>query len=157
MPRGPRLDACGVLHHVMVGGIERRAIFRDDRDRREFVGRLAALTRPEAWTVYACALLANHVHLPVPTGRRPMARAMRALLTGYGGAFRRRHKRHVEGKGTFYTLDGGQPPEVGSGDAARPQPRCPRHFRPLIARGSVTPVARLPHPRRAGSAPGPRR
>jgi hypothetical protein len=25
MPRGPRLDAPGVLHHVMVRGIERRA------------------------------------------------------------------------------------------------------------------------------------
>jgi hypothetical protein len=37
MPRGPRLDAPGVLHHVMVRGLERRAIFRDTRDRRDFV------------------------------------------------------------------------------------------------------------------------
>ena len=34
MPRGPRLDAPGVLHHVMVRGIERRPLFGDDRDRR---------------------------------------------------------------------------------------------------------------------------
>ena len=43
MPRGPRLDAPGVLHHVMVRGLERRAIFRDDRDRAEFLGRLGGL------------------------------------------------------------------------------------------------------------------
>ena len=40
MPRQPRLDAPGTLHHVMVRGIERRAIFRDDTDRADFVARL---------------------------------------------------------------------------------------------------------------------
>jgi len=43
MPRLARLDAPGVLHHVMVRGLERRAIFRDDADRTDFVDRLAAL------------------------------------------------------------------------------------------------------------------
>ena len=43
MPRGPRLDAPGVLHHVMVRGIERRPIFRDTKDRADFLARLAAL------------------------------------------------------------------------------------------------------------------
>lgn len=33
MPRGPRLDAAGSLHHVIVRGIERTAIGRDDTDR----------------------------------------------------------------------------------------------------------------------------
>ncbi len=51
MPRGPRLDAPGVLHHVMVRGIERRAPFRDDRDRDEFVRRLAELAASGAVTV----------------------------------------------------------------------------------------------------------
>ena len=31
MPRRPRLDAPGVLQHVIARGIERRLIFRDDR------------------------------------------------------------------------------------------------------------------------------
>lgn len=37
MPRGPRLDAPGILHHVMGRGIEPRPTFRADRDRRDFV------------------------------------------------------------------------------------------------------------------------
>ncbi len=40
MPRGPRLDAPGTLHHVMVRGIERRAIVDDDKDREDFVTRM---------------------------------------------------------------------------------------------------------------------
>ena len=93
MPRQPRLDAPETLHHVMVRGIERTALFRDDRDRTDFVARLAALVETGAWTVYAWALLPNHAHLLVRTGQRPLARSMRSLLTGYAGAFNRRHKR----------------------------------------------------------------
>ena len=65
MPRGPRLDAPGVLHHVMVRGIERRTLFRDDRDRDDFLRRLASLAERGAITVYAWTLLPNHVHLLV--------------------------------------------------------------------------------------------
>ena len=93
MPRGPRLDAPGVLHHVMVRGIERRPIFRDGADRDDFVERLATLTEAGALTIFAWALLPNHAHFLVRTGTRPLARSMRALLTGYAGAFNRRHKR----------------------------------------------------------------
>ena len=40
MPRGPRLDASETLHHVIVRGIERRQIFKSDRDREDFLTRL---------------------------------------------------------------------------------------------------------------------
>lgn len=93
MPRGPRLDAPGVLHHVMIRGLERRRIFRDDRDQADFVARLGALAESGTLTVYAWALLPNHAHLLVQTGARPLSRSMRSLLTGYAGAFNRRHKR----------------------------------------------------------------
>ena len=93
MPRQPRLDAPDALHHVMVRGLERPVIFRDDRDRADFVARLAALAEGGAWTVYAWAVLPNHAHLLVRTGTRPLARSMRSLLTGYAGAFNRRHQR----------------------------------------------------------------
>ncbi len=93
MPRQARLDAPGVLHHVMVRGIEGRRIFHDDADRADFCARLASLAAAGALTVYAWALLPNHAHLLVRTRGRPLARGMRSLLTGYAGAFNRRHKR----------------------------------------------------------------
>ena len=65
MPRQARLDAPGVLHHVMVWGLERRGLFREDADREDVVGRLAALAEAGALTVVAWALLPNHAHLVV--------------------------------------------------------------------------------------------
>ncbi len=38
-----RLDTPGLLHHVMIRGIERRKIFNDDTDRENFVERLSTL------------------------------------------------------------------------------------------------------------------
>ncbi len=51
MPRQARLDAPKTLHHVMVRGLERRVIFRDDVDRTDFLARLATLAEQGAWTV----------------------------------------------------------------------------------------------------------
>lgn len=54
MPRGPRLDGPGVLHHVMVRGIEGQLIFRDDGERADCVQRRARVAdaqsvRVDAW------------------------------------------------------------------------------------------------------------
>jgi putative transposase len=53
MPRLARLDAPGVLHHVMGRGIERKKIFFSDIDRKDFIGRLSALAQDGAMRVYA--------------------------------------------------------------------------------------------------------
>jgi hypothetical protein len=42
MPRTARLDAPGVLHHVIIRGIERRKIFRNNKDRMGISGRTKA-------------------------------------------------------------------------------------------------------------------
>ncbi|MBW1704372.1 MAG: transposase, partial [Deltaproteobacteria bacterium] len=49
MPRQARLDAPGVLHHIMIRGIERRKIFINDQDRDDFLDRLTKLL-PETGT-----------------------------------------------------------------------------------------------------------
>jgi REP element-mobilizing transposase RayT len=68
MPRGPRLDAPGVVHHVRARGIERRKLFRDDVDLEDFLERLALVTEGERAFVYAWALIPNHFHLAIRTG-----------------------------------------------------------------------------------------
>ena len=73
MPRQPRLDAPGVPHHVIVRGLERRAIFRNDADRTDLVLRLAGLAEHGAFTVYGWALRPNHAPLLARTGTRPLA------------------------------------------------------------------------------------
>jgi putative transposase len=93
MARQPRLDAPGALHHVMGRGIERAPIFRTDRDRNDFLNRLADLCTDGNLIVHAWSLLSNHFHLLVRTGRQPLSKSMKKLLTGYVVRFNLRHKR----------------------------------------------------------------
>ena len=94
MPRLARLDAPGVLHHVIIRGIERRKIFRNEKDREDFLNRLSTLLPETETSCYAWALLSNHAHFLFRTGNIPLATLMRRLLTGYAVSFNRRHKRH---------------------------------------------------------------
>ncbi len=60
MPRLARLDAPGVLHHVIGRGIERRKIFLNDGDRVDFINRLSTLAQEGAMEIYAWVLIPNH-------------------------------------------------------------------------------------------------
>jgi hypothetical protein len=43
MPRSCRLDIIGVVQHGTLRGIEGRLVFRDERDREEFVRRIGGV------------------------------------------------------------------------------------------------------------------
>jgi len=93
MPRLARLDAPGVFHHIIIRGIERRKIFRDNRDRENFLERLGKLLLETRTGCFAWTFLPNHAHFLLRTGAVPLATLMRRLLTGYVVSFNRRHKR----------------------------------------------------------------
>ena len=94
MPRQARLDAPGTLHHVMLRGIERRAIVTDDTNRHDFVRRLGSLAMQSRTAVYGWALLTNHAHLLLCSGPDGLPKLMGRFLTGYAQAYNRRHQRH---------------------------------------------------------------
>ncbi len=93
MPRAARLDKPGILHHVIIRGIERRKIFRDDIDRENFIERLNDLLFQTKTLCYAWALMPNHAHMLLRSGNSGISTLMRRLLTGYAVSFNRRHKR----------------------------------------------------------------
>lgn len=93
MPRLARLDAPGVLHHIMIRGIERRNIFRIKKDREDFLKRLSTLLPETQTCCYAWVLMSNHAHILLKTGNVPISTVMGRLLTGYVVSFNRRHKR----------------------------------------------------------------
>jgi REP element-mobilizing transposase RayT len=93
MLRKARIDAPGALHHIICRGIERRKIFYDDADRDNFLGRLEEVLIDSSTPCYGWALIPNHVHLLLRTGRVPISTVMRRLLTGYAVSFNRRHRR----------------------------------------------------------------
>jgi putative transposase len=94
MPRLARLDAPGVLHHIMIRGIECRKIFRDNKDRDGFLGRLSTVLVETNTPCYAWALLSNHAHFLFRSGPSGISKVMRRLLKGYAVTFNRKYKRH---------------------------------------------------------------
>lgn len=78
---------------MMIRGIERRAIFRNDKDRESFLDRMGRILLESSTPCYAWSLLGNHAHFLLKTGKMPIARLMRRVLTGYAVTFNRRYGR----------------------------------------------------------------
>ena len=83
MPRSARLDAPGGLHHIIIRGMERKTIFRDDEDREDFPSRLDRLLSSTKTSCFAWAFMPNHAHFFFRTGSTPIAKLISRLLTGY--------------------------------------------------------------------------
>jgi len=94
MPRGPRLDAPGTLHHVIVRGIERRKIVDDDKDREDFVTRMGSIALDTGTSIYAWALMTNHAHILLRSSTAGLPTFMRRFLSGYAIWYNRRHRRY---------------------------------------------------------------
>jgi putative transposase len=94
MPRGPRLDSPGTLHHVMARGIDKLKIFRAKKDYEDFLDRLESVVEDDELRVYAWALIPSHFHILVRSGPNPLSSAMRKVMTGYAVSYNMRRKRH---------------------------------------------------------------
>ena len=93
MSRPIRIEIEDGWYHVISRGIERRAIFRDDSDRSDFLERLFGLTESHAVLVHAYCLMQNHFHLQLQTLQANLKEAMQRLLSGYAVRFNLRHRR----------------------------------------------------------------
>lgn len=51
MPRKARINAAGALHHIICRGIEGQRVFRDDKDRDNFVKRLGKILEDSFSTI----------------------------------------------------------------------------------------------------------
>ena len=93
MPRGPRIDYPGLLHHVIIRGIERKNILETDLDKTDFLERIEKVFKKSDAKIYAWALMSNHSHLLIKTGNKLLSEMMRRILTGYAISYNKRHKR----------------------------------------------------------------
>ena len=77
MPRKARIDAPGALHHIICRGIERRKIFDNDADRDNFLERLGTILKETSTPCYGWALILNHFHLFLRSGKAPISTVIR--------------------------------------------------------------------------------
>ena len=93
MPRQNRLSLPGTVHHIITRGLNRQALFLDNKDRNEFMSRFFKALQDTESRCYAWCLMSNHVHLMVRCGPSSLSDLMRSPLTGYAVYFNRRHRR----------------------------------------------------------------
>ena len=93
MARPLRIGFPGALHHVIVRGNERKAVFSDDSDREDYLRRLAHYREKFGFRLLAYCLMSNHIHLAIERGRDPLSRIMAGLQSSYTQYFNRRHGR----------------------------------------------------------------
>ena len=94
MPRPQRLALAGQAHHLIQRGVDRQAIFFEDRDRIVFLEHLAVALEAEDCALHAYVLMTNHVHLMVtPARTEGIGRLMQSLGRRHVGYINRRYGR----------------------------------------------------------------
>ena len=93
MARPLRIQCEVGWYHITSRGNERQPIFRDDEDRREFLGRLSEMTERYRLQLHVYTLMDNHWHGLLETLEANLSRAMQWLNSGYSSWFNGRYRR----------------------------------------------------------------
>ena len=91
MPRPPRQEEAGAIHHVFARGVVKRPIYLDDEDRVRYLALLREVVRRFGWECLSYCLMGNHVHLLVRTPEPNLGAGMQALHGRYAASFNQRH------------------------------------------------------------------
>ena len=92
MARALGILLAGGWYHVTSRGNRREAIFREDADRRRFLGLVAELAGRFGLEVHAFVLMDNHYHLVVRTPQPNLNQAMQWLNVSYSTRFNWAHR-----------------------------------------------------------------
>jgi REP element-mobilizing transposase RayT len=93
MARPLRIDLAGGWYHVTARGLERRTIFRDDRERTHFLALLEEAVGRFGVVLHGYVLMDNHYHLIVETPEANLSPALQWVNVSYSVWFNRRHGR----------------------------------------------------------------
>ena len=93
MGRRTRIHFPGAVYHVFARGVDRCAIFIDDRDRTDFLKKLFRIADDSSGEIIAYCLMGNHFHIAFRVRHIPLAAIMQRFMTGYAKSFNRRHGR----------------------------------------------------------------
>jgi len=108
MARPLRIESSDMMYHVLARGIERTAIFRDDRDSLHFLDLLGTFCERFEVEVWSYVLMRNHYHLVIKTLQPNLSRAMQWLGVSYSTWHNIRHERsgHLfQGRFKSFTIE----------------------------------------------------
>lgn len=83
MPRKAREKSESGIYHIMMRGINRQKVFKDDEDCLRFIQTLQKYKEQSDYAIYAYCLMGNHVHILLKTGTEPLEQIMRRVCGSY--------------------------------------------------------------------------
>jgi len=92
MARPVRIDVADGWYHVTARGIDRRAIFVEDRDRQHFIELAEEMVERFGVRLHAYVLMGNHYHFLIQTPRANASAALQWVNVSYSVWFNRRHR-----------------------------------------------------------------
>jgi len=81
------------IYHVITRGIDRKAVFRTDKDRRRWLGLMAEAQVRFRLRIFAYVLMNNHVHMVVQTADANLSQVMQWLKVSYSMWFNAKYQR----------------------------------------------------------------
>jgi putative transposase len=91
VPRSPRQELAGAIHHVYARGNRQQRIFLDDSDRLTYLRMLGVAVCQHTWRCLAYCLMENHVHLIIETPDPNLGVGMQRFHGAYARVFNDRH------------------------------------------------------------------
>jgi len=93
VPRKPRQEIAGGIHHVFARGNWRQVIYNEDTDRELYLELLAQAVKRQRWRCLSYCLMGNHVHLMIETPQPNLGAGMGRMHGLYAQTFNRRYRR----------------------------------------------------------------
>ena len=93
MARPLRIEYPGAVYHVTSRGNEKKAVFKSDQDRTNFLNTLQHVNKRYNWICHAYCLMDNHYHLLIETPDGNLSIGMRQLNGVYTQLFNKLHGR----------------------------------------------------------------
>ena len=93
MARPLRIEYPGAVYHITSRGNEKKPVYKDDQDRKNFLFILDKVNKRYHWLCHTYCLMDNHFHLLIETPEGNLSIGMRQLNGVYTQAFNKRHRR----------------------------------------------------------------
>ena len=90
MPRAPRRNHDGAIHHVILKGCHGARIVLNDGDRSHLLGLISDACELFEWRVLTYCLLDNHLHLLMRTPKSGLSEGLQGVCATYARYFRGR-------------------------------------------------------------------
>ena len=93
MARPLRIEYEGAFYHIVQRGLERREIYKDEKDKKRFLTYLSGAQEKYKSIIHSYVLMDNHYHIILETPGANLTKVMHYINASYAAYYNARHKR----------------------------------------------------------------